>query len=1195
MTRRTCPTYFAALVLALLAFPGDAAAQFGNQTGNVVGTIGGACNSTVNDYGWPNTNGAILKCVSNVWTLVTTPATAAGSTGYVQFNSSNALAGDSNLFWDNTNKRLGIGTTSPNALLTVGSTDSFTVDNSGDVGASGTVIANFFEANNSGYSFYNWSTTRLSSGTGGILQLIANGIAGLTVGTTGLVGIGTASPLSKLDIYGGVAIGTGYAGITAAPTNGAIIQGSVGIGVTNPASYSLNVAGTTDLNGAVTAGSSISIGNGSAAGPTYTFWAGNQEGMWRPGTGALAFSTGGSERVRITNTGIGIGTTTPNGSAALDVFSTTAGLLPPRVTAMQETAIGTNAAMSGMLVYNTTLAELDVYNAATPGWEAVGANAADAAGSTGWVQFNNNGDLDASANFFWDNTHGRLGIVANSPAAALHIAGNQSAAGWGTGGIGIRQDAATYTDTSSSGTVGGTTYVDAIGIPTIAASNTVSYNNLATFAINGAPVAGTNVTLSDPIALYVNGNSWFPGLTRFGNTAGVAPAAQVQISGAVSSAAWGSSGIGLRIDNGTYTDTTSSGTVSTNTVHHIAGPTLAASSATTYTSAYTLGIGGPPAAGANVTITNAYALSVTGTSVLGGEVYVGASGSYPAWTSGGIILRENNNTYTDTTSSGTVGQNYANRIGMPTFAASSATTYTTAATFEIDNAPAAGTNVTLTNPLALFVGGNSNLGGFTSFGGATGSPASSMITIQPSGNALSAASWTSTGLMFASDSATLTDTTGSGTIGTRTANTFGAPTFAASSAETITNAATLYVGNAPTAGTNVTITNPLALEVAFGNSYFGGKIGIGTMPNGLLTVGENVSAAAWGAAGIAINEVNATYTDTSSSGTVGQNYVNRIGQPTLAASSAATYTTAATFEIDNAPAAGTNVTLTNPLALLVGGNSNLGGMTSFGGASGTPATSVVTILPSGTALSAASWLTTGLMFASNPATLTDTTGSGAIAGTRVANSFGAPTFAASSTETVANAATLYVQGAPTAGINTTITNALALEVAAGTSYFGGNVGIGTTAPTGALQIGQPSAFNIVFSTANDQEATFGWNGATRAIISTNAYQTFGSSYDVISGDAGIKLGSGVNYSYIIGSGTNLLLNPVAGNVGIGTSSPQATLDVNGYARLKLNSSQPVACGSTNQGAVALNHLAQMCACNGSSWIFADSVGATCSW
>jgi hypothetical protein len=51
-----------------------------------------------------------------------TGASPAGSTGYIQFNAgSGALGGDANLFWDNTNKRLGIGTTTPqNALDIIG-------------------------------------------------------------------------------------------------------------------------------------------------------------------------------------------------------------------------------------------------------------------------------------------------------------------------------------------------------------------------------------------------------------------------------------------------------------------------------------------------------------------------------------------------------------------------------------------------------------------------------------------------------------------------------------------------------------------------------------------------------------------------------------------------------------------------------------------------------------------------------------------------------------------------------------------------------------------------------------------------------------------------------------------------------------------------------------------------------------------
>mgnify|MGYP007096446640 CR=1 FL=1 len=47
----------------------------------------------------------------------------------------------------------------------------------------------------------------------------------------------------------------------------------------------------------------------------------------------------------------GIGTTTPDASAKLDVFSTTKGFLPPRMTVAQRIAIPSPAA--GLMVYQT--------------------------------------------------------------------------------------------------------------------------------------------------------------------------------------------------------------------------------------------------------------------------------------------------------------------------------------------------------------------------------------------------------------------------------------------------------------------------------------------------------------------------------------------------------------------------------------------------------------------------------------------------------------------------------------------------------------------------------------------------------------------------------------------------------------------------------------------------------------------------
>lgn len=83
-----------------------------------------------------------------------------------------------------------------------------------------------------------------------------------------------------------------------------------------------------------------------------------------------------------------------------------------------------------------------------------------------------------------------------------------------------------------------------------------------------------------------------------------------------------------------------------------------------------------------------------------------------------------------------------------------------------------------------------------------------------------------------------TSTGSSGTIAATGINTFNIPTLATSNATTLTTASTFRIAGAPVAGANVTITNPLALEVATGAAYFGGSVGIGTVaaPGNLLTV-----------------------------------------------------------------------------------------------------------------------------------------------------------------------------------------------------------------------------------------------------------------------------------------------------------------------------------------------------------------------
>lgn len=89
----------------------------------------------------------------------------------------------------------------------------------------------------------------------------------------------------------------------------------------------------------------------------------------------------------------------------------------------------------------------------------------------------------------------------------------------------------------------------------------------------------------------------------------------------------------------------------------------------------------------------------------------------------------------------------------------------------------------------------------------------------------SASAWGLNGINFRTATATFTDssTAGSATVTNNMVNVFDIPTLAATNtAVTYTNAATLYIAGAPTAGTNVTLTNKAALVVAAGN------VGIGT-------------------------------------------------------------------------------------------------------------------------------------------------------------------------------------------------------------------------------------------------------------------------------------------------------------------------------------------------------------------------------
>lgn len=85
------------------------------------------------------------------------------------------------------------------------------------------------------------------------------------------------------------------------------------------------------------------------------------------------------------------------------------------------------------------------------------------------------------------------------------------------------------------------------------------------------------------------------------------------------------------------------------------------------------------------------------------RLHIGGNRSAASWTTNGIGIRTDSVTVTNTTSSGTVALQTQHGLGTPTFAASSATTFSDASTIYIAAAPVAGSNVTITRPWAQYV------------------------------------------------------------------------------------------------------------------------------------------------------------------------------------------------------------------------------------------------------------------------------------------------------------------------------------------------------------------------------------------------------------------------------------------------------------------------------------------------------------
>lgn len=217
------------------------------------------------------------------------------------------------------------------------------------------------------------------------LDLVTNFNTRLAINNSGNVGIGTSTPMNRLDVEGGVVIGVAYSGTNASPLNGLLVEGNVGIGTTTPqnkldieggavigsAYAGTNMAPTNGLlvEGNVGLGTDTPLSRLSMAtpfsnygwihtDPTATVQLGSYittAGGWlgtKTNHPLYFFTNNSGVQMALSGGNLGIGTAAPNSAALLELNHASKGLLLTRLTNTNMLALQSTAP-DGMLIYNT--------------------------------------------------------------------------------------------------------------------------------------------------------------------------------------------------------------------------------------------------------------------------------------------------------------------------------------------------------------------------------------------------------------------------------------------------------------------------------------------------------------------------------------------------------------------------------------------------------------------------------------------------------------------------------------------------------------------------------------------------------------------------------------------------------------------------------------------------------------------------
>jgi hypothetical protein len=312
---------------------------------------------------WMPASSLATSAGSNYWSLIGGAGNVGiGTTNTVGIGTSSGVGAGLVVM----NGNVGIGTWKPASLLDVGNATAgdVQIDSVGDLTASqnigaGGYLSSAFDviagtADNAGSVWFGASQSGVGisgSDISNIMTLSTSDIVRINIDAAGNVGIGTISSVSKLNINGGVGIGTSltngaYLNFNAAPSGGLIVQNNVGIGTFNPFGGKLIVTGgnvgigslapgaALDVNGTVRMTGLTLTGNGAASGNVLVT---NAVGMgtWMPantlGTAAgtnywLNDTTGNVGISTIYAVGIGTAFVGGTGEAALSVMNGNVGI-----------------------------------------------------------------------------------------------------------------------------------------------------------------------------------------------------------------------------------------------------------------------------------------------------------------------------------------------------------------------------------------------------------------------------------------------------------------------------------------------------------------------------------------------------------------------------------------------------------------------------------------------------------------------------------------------------------------------------------------------------------------------------------------------------------------------------------------------------------------------------------------------------